>query len=90
MAFSDEDFKKFVLSEDLLKRTARMQETIEKWKKADMDELAQRDLQYLPASAMIRAKVFPVIKPRTNSFVWEPQSNPAIFLYLDPDVSREK
>jgi hypothetical protein len=89
-AFSDEDFKKFVLSEDLLKRTARLQETIEQWKKADMEQLAQRDLQYLPASAMIRAKVFPVIKPGANSFVWEPQSNPAIFLYLDPDVSRPK
>ncbi|MGO9650431.1 MAG: DUF5700 domain-containing putative Zn-dependent protease [Terriglobales bacterium] len=90
VAFSDEDFKKFVLSEDLLKRTARLQETIEQWKKADMYQLAERDLQYLPPSAVIRAKVYPVIKPGINSFVWEASSNPAIFLYLDPEVSRLK
>ena len=90
VAFSDDDFKKFVLSEDLLKRTSRLQETIEQWKKADMYQLAERDLQYLPPSAVIRAKVYPVIKPGINSFVWEASSNPAIFLYLDPDVGRLK
>ena len=31
-----------------------------------------------------------MIKPGTNSFVWEAPSNPAIFLYLDPDVTRAK
>lgn len=90
LAFSDDDFKKFVLSDDLLKRAPQLQEALESWKKADMHELAERDLQYLPASAVIRAKVYPVIKPGINSFVWEPASNPAIFLYLDPEVSRAK
>jgi len=90
IAFSDDDFKKFVLSDDLLKRALQLQETLENWKKADMHELAERDLQYLPTSAVIRAKVYPVIKPGMNSFVWEAASNPAIFLYLDPEVSRAK
>jgi len=90
VAFSDEDFKKFVLSDDLLKRAPQLQEALENWKKADMNELAERDLQYLPPSAVIRAKVYPIIKPGINSFVWEPASNPAIFLYLDPEVSRAK
>jgi len=90
VAFSDDDFKKFVLSEDLLKRAPQLQDTLENWKKADIHELAERDLQYLPPSAVIHAKVYPVIKPGSNSFVWEASSNPAIFLYLDPDVSRAK
>jgi len=90
VAFSDDDFKKFVLSEDLLKRARQLQDTIESWKKADMRALAERDLQYLPPSATIRAKVYPVIKPGINSFVWEASSNPAVFLYLNPDVSRAK
>ena len=90
IAFSDEDFEKFVLSEDLLKRAKRLQETIGQWKKADMYQLAERVLQYLPPSAVVRAKVYPIIKPRSNSFVWEASSNPAIFLYLDPEVSRPK
>ncbi len=90
LAFSDDDFKKFVLSEDLQKRAAQLQLAIDGWKKADMQQLAESDLRYLPPSAVIRAKVYPVIKPGTNSFVWEASSNPAIFLYLDPAVSRAK
>jgi hypothetical protein len=90
LAFSDEDFKKFVLSEDLLKREARLRTTIEQWKKVDVNGLAESDLQYLPDRAVIRAKIFPAIKPRVNSFVWEPSTDPAIFLYLDPEVNRAK
>jgi len=90
VAFSADDFKKFVLSDDLLKRAPRLQDSLENWRKADMHGLAERDLQYLPPSAVIRAQVYPVIKPGINSFVWEASSNPGIFLYLDPDVSRAK
>ena len=39
---------------------------------------------------MIKAKVFPVIKPKTNSFVFETQTDPAIFLYLDPEETAAK
>lgn len=39
---------------------------------------------HLPPEARIRATVHVVIKPRTNSFVFEVRTNPAIFLYLDP------
>jgi hypothetical protein len=45
---------------------------------------------YLPKAARIRAKIYPVIKPRENSFVFDVKGDPAIFLYLDPTVSREK
>jgi hypothetical protein len=31
-----------------------------------------------------------MIKPQSNSFVWELSSDPTIFLYLDPEVSRER
>jgi hypothetical protein len=51
---------------------------------------AERVLQYLPDEATIRAKVFPVIKPRPNTFVFEPATDPAIFLYLDPKESPAK
>jgi hypothetical protein len=44
----------------------------------------------LPKAAHIRAKIYPVIKPRENSFVFDVKSDPAIFLYLDPTISREK
>jgi VWFA-related protein len=90
VAFTDEDFRKFVASEDLMKRAAELRSTLERWKKADLQQAAQGVLRYLPASAVIRAKVFPVIKPNSNSFVWDMSVDPAIFLYLDPGVSSQK
>src|SRR6185503_12446115 len=51
---------------------------------------ARLALAYLPKDAQIRAKIYPVIKPRENSFVFEVKEDPAIFLYLDPAVSQKK
>lgn len=86
----DEDFRKFVLSDDLLKRAPELRATLTRWKQTDLQRTGRRLLKYLPTSATIRAKVYPTIKPNTNSFVWETTTNPAIFLYLDPEVSEAK
>ncbi len=88
--FTDEDFRKFVLSDDLRPLAPRLAETLERWKQADLRRSAERVLAYLPDEAVIRAKVYPVIKPGANSFVWELSSDPTIFLYLDPEVTRDK
>jgi hypothetical protein len=88
--FTDADFRKFVLSDDLIARASRLRETLERWKQADLNRSAKRVLAYLPDSAALHAKVYPVIKPGTNSFVWELSSNPTIFLYIDPEVTRDK
>ena len=89
-SFADADFKTFVLSEQLLERAAALAETLARWKQADTSRAANLALAYLPKDANIRAKIYPVIKPRENSFVFEVDSDPAIFLYLDPAVSRAK
>lgn len=87
---TDDAFKKFVLSDALLARASELRDTLDRWERADLQAAAQSVLQYLPPSAVIHAKVFPMIKPGANSFVWEASTNPAIFLYLDPDVSAAK
>lgn len=89
-AFTDDDFQRFVLSAELLPRAAALSSTLDRWKKADLRKNAEQVLAYLPADAFLHAKVYPVIKPGTNSFVWDLSSDPTIFLYLDPEVSREK
>jgi hypothetical protein len=89
-AFTDDDFKRFVLSDDLLPRAAALSSALDRWEKADLRRDAERVLAYLPSDATIHAKVYPVIKPGINSFVWDLSSDPTIFLYLDPEVSREK
>lgn len=86
-AFTEEDFKAFVLSDDLLKRAGALAETLSTWTRSTPEAAGRRALAYLPAGARIRAKVYPVIKPRDNSFVFDVKTDPAIFLYLDPKVT---
>lgn len=88
--FEEAEFQKFVLSDDLSQRAAALEETLARWKRADLSKSARLALAYLPDGARIRAKIYPVIKPRDNSFVFDVKNDPAIFLYLDPAVSREK
>ena len=89
-SFEDEDFKNFVLSDKLAEQRQALEQTLERWKQADITGAARLALAYLPGQARINAKIYPVIKPKTNSFVFEIKTNPAIFLYLDPTVSKEK
>jgi len=85
--FTDEDFMNFVMSPELAAKTDALRHTLDDWKKTDLKASAERVLSYLPGQATIHAKVFPVIKPKINSFVFETQTDPAIFLYLDPRES---
>lgn len=85
--FTDDDFKKLVLSLELMAKRSALRQTLNAWKQTDLVASAHHDLTYLPEQAVIKAKVFPVIKPKTNSFVFETQTDPAIFLYLDPEES---
>ncbi|HUS10321.1 MAG TPA: DUF5700 domain-containing putative Zn-dependent protease [Pyrinomonadaceae bacterium] len=89
-SFDDADFKTFVLSDKVVEQQQALEQTLERWKQADISGAAGLALAYLPKQARISAKIYPVIKPRTNSFVFEVKSDPAIFLYLDPAVSKEK
>jgi hypothetical protein len=88
--FTDDDFKKFVLSPELAAKATVLRHTLDAWRRADLIASARRVLAYLPDQAHISAKVFPVIKPVTNSFVFETDTDPTIFLYLDPEESAAK
>jgi hypothetical protein len=86
--FSDADFQRFVRSDSLAERAAALRQTLDDWRRADLTAAAARAFTYLPADARIVARVYPVIKPQRNSFVFEPTTNAAIFLYLDPVQTR--
>ena len=89
-SFDDTDFKTFVLSDQLAERASALREALEKLKRADITRAAQLALNYLPKDARIGAKIYPVIKPRENSFVFDLKNDPAIFSYIDPTISPEK
>lgn len=88
--FTDADFRKFVLSPELGESAGELVRTLEAWRREDLRAAARRVLAYLPGNAVIRATVYPVIKPGKNSFVFETATDPAIFLYLDPKVTAAK
>jgi len=85
--FTDADFRQFTLTGEATGHGPELRRTLADWKGVDLDAIAARMLAYLPARATIDVTVYPVIKPRHNSFVFELDSDPAIFLYLDPQVS---
>lgn len=89
-SFDDAEFKTFVLSDQLAEQAQALETTLARWKRADIRRAARLALTYLPKQARISVKIYPVIKPRSNSFVFEVKTDPAIFLYLDPTVGKEK
>ncbi len=87
--FTDQSFREFVGSPDLIRRRPALETTLEEWSRADIRSAALLALAYLPAGSALRARLYPVIKPRTNTFVFATGTDSAaIFLYLDPAVSR--
>jgi len=88
--FSDSDFAAFVRSDSLGRRAGELRRALTDWEQADVAGASRRALAYLPPEAHIHATVYVVIKPRTNSFVFDVQTDPAIFLYLDPRTTRPR
>ena len=86
--FEDSSFRAFLVSDSLLRRAPALLRALLHWKAARYDEATRRALAYLPAGTPIRARVYLLIKPRTNSFVFEQTTDPAIMLYLDPTRTR--
>lgn len=88
--FSDDDFRQFLSSDNLRKRRTGLIEALAEWKRADFNAIGQRVRSYLPTEAKLRATVYIVVKPRSNSFVYELTTNPAVFLYLDPAITKQE
>ncbi len=89
-SFEDEAFATFLRSEEALAGAAALAAALDDWRRADTAAAARLAQAYLPAGTRIRAALYPVIKPQTNSFVFETGTDPAIFMYLDPNVTRAK
>jgi hypothetical protein len=85
---NDAEFVAFLRSAETRDRVPALQRTLDTWKRADLNGAAARTLAYLPPGSTLRASIYLEIKPRTNSFVFDLDTNPGIFLYLDPAVDR--
>jgi hypothetical protein len=88
--FTDEDFMEFMKLPETQARTTEWELTLIEMEQANMTALGKRVLAWLPTGAVIEARVFPLIKPRTNSFVWRnEQGEPAIFIYLEKQTQAQ-
>jgi Putative zinc dependent peptidase (DUF5700) len=88
--FDDATFREFVMKPDVLARREALAATLAAWSHADVATCGKRALAYLPAGSRLRASVYPEIKPRENSFVYDLERDPGIFLYLNPDVGERE
>ena len=86
---SDDEMKTFVTSDELLAKRESLGHVLNDWKTADLSHAADLALAYLPPTATIRAKIYPVIKPQKNSFVFETDTDPAIFKYIEEEPRSE-
>lgn len=86
----DSQFAAFLNADSMASRAQTLSRTLRSWQSASLENSLARARAYLPPGAAIRATIYPLIKPRPNSFVFEASSNPAIMLFLDPEVSRAK
>jgi hypothetical protein len=77
-------FRAFLADPKTRAKARAWRETLDHMTAADMPALGRGVLAWLPPGARIAARVFPEIKPTSNSFVWtKPDAGPAIFLNVE-------
>jgi Putative zinc dependent peptidase (DUF5700) len=85
-SFDEAAFRAFVMQPELVARRAALAATLAAWRSADVSVCGRRALAYLPAGSRLRAAVYAEIKPQHNSFIYDLEHDPGIFLFVDPDV----
>jgi hypothetical protein len=83
-AFTDSSFRAFLTSDTLRRRLANLEAVLPRYRNLDVRAAAAQALSYLPPGARIVARLYPMIKPKTNTFVFTSDSVRGIFLYVDP------
>lgn len=81
---TDSAFRAFLAADTLRARHSVLRDAVVRWRGVDVRSAAARAAAYLPAGTPLRATLYPVIKPRDNSFVFDLAGDPAFFVYVDP------
>ena len=85
--FDRAEFRSFLQAPETVARLGELRRTLDAWEALGTASAWRRAAAYLPAGAKVSARVFPVVKPRDNSFVDYEGGAPAIFDNLDPRKS---
>ncbi len=65
----------------------RLRDGVDRWRTLDAGTAGRTAQAYLPQGTPLRATIYPVLKPRANSFVFEIDTDPAIFMYVSGETS---
>lgn len=82
--FTDEEFLAYLGSPPVRSKERELRATLVSWRQEQITAAATRAFAYLPANSKLRATIFPMIKIKPNTFVFDVQKDPAIFYALDP------
>ncbi len=85
--YSDESFLEWAESDEALEGLEARERTLTSWMSVDANEAGRKAMKYLPAHVALKATVYLIVRKQTNSFVWDLPHNPAIFLWVGPDLS---
>ena len=86
----ESEFREFVLSEDLLALHVGLRESLDQYASLDLATLSLKTISYLPPDAVLQGTIYPVIKPKPNSFVFELSTDPAMFMAMKPGERADK
>jgi hypothetical protein len=89
-AFTDSAFRAYLMSDNARLEAPAFASTLHAWRTTDIAGAAARAAAYLPSGTPIRASLYFMIKPRRNTFVFDVQKDPTIFVAIDPTLSAEE
>lgn len=81
------DMRSLLLNDTILGHREALRRTLDSWRVLPVDQAGALALAYLPDTTVLAATVYLLIKPRSNSFVFDLSGKPALMLYLNSETS---
>lgn len=84
------EFKGYIIDKIASDGYLPYEKSLDKLNKLDLDEIIESTKDYLPDNTNLDTDIIPVIKPQKNSFIHKINDKLVLFLYLEPDIIKEK
>jgi hypothetical protein len=84
---NEASFRAWAESDVALDSLAERRTALDAWLAVDLDAAAALALAYLPAEALLRGTIYPLVREQRNSFIWDTDTDhPAIFMAVEPGL----
>lgn len=86
--FTDEDFIAHLRSPEVRSASSGLRAALGQWDDETIQAAAARAQAYLPGGSRLNVTIFPMIKIKPNTFVFDLKKDPSIFYAIDPKESK--